>query len=748
MKALFVYACFLMGMRLAAPTALAEDPAPAREFTNRLIHEKSPYLLQHAHNPVDWHPWGEDAFAQARRENKPIFLSVGYSTCHWCHVMERESFENPQIAAYLNAHFVSIKVDREERPDVDGVYMTFVQAATGGGGWPMSVWLTPELQPFVGGTYFPPDDAIGRRGFLSVLKQLAGAWTKDEKQIRAQAGQITQQLQRLASGRENSGAALNASALTAGLQEMANRFDAQDGGFGAAPKFPRPSELQFLFHEAHRVGPETKAGKRALEMAVFTLEKITQGGIHDHLGGGFHRYSVDGKWHVPHFEKMLYDQAQLVEACLTAYQITGRREFSEAARDTLDYVLRDLTSPEGGFYSAEDADSAPRTGSTEKAEGAYYVWTKPEIEEALGPDRAAEIDYFYGVEPGGNTPAEGDPHGELRGRNVLRQRHTAEAAAKEFRLSTEEMKKRLAESRGKLLARRVLRPHPHRDDKTITAWNGLMITACAKAYQILGDERYLDAANRAADFVRQNLCDAHGQTLQRAWRGNATNSGGFAEDYAFLIRGLIDLYEAGFDPGRLAWAITLQKKQDELFWDDQNNGYFSSTGKDSSVLMRMKETYDGAEPSPNTIVALNLLRLSRLLGDLAWNEKAERTLKSLVAQMQQSPRAAPMGLVALGAFLAPSQQIVIVGKKSAPETREMLRTLWQKFLASSVWVLIDDEASRAFFANGAEFYRSVQAVDGKPTAYVCSNFVCHLPTSNLSIFETELANLNRAPSKK
>jgi len=726
----------------------AEPAAESSQHTNRLANEKSPYLLQHAHNPVDWYPWGEEAFAKARTENKPIFLSIGYSTCHWCHVMERESFENPKIAAFMNDHFVNIKVDREERPDVDRVYMAFVQATTGGGGWPMSVWLTPELKPFVGGTYFPPDDAFGRPGFLSVLNRITKAWTDDEKGILAQAAQITDQLQNFAGTRTSPNADLSASILSEGFKQMESRFDSREGGFGPAPKFPRPSELIFLFNDAYRAGPDSKDGKRAIEMATFTLEKMAHGGIHDHLGGGFHRYSVDGEWHVPHFEKMLYDQAQLVEAYLTAYQITGRKEFANTARDILDYVLRDMTSPEGGFYSAEDADSYIRAGFKEKAEGAFYVWTAKEIEEALGKERAAAFAYIYDIEPNGNTSGEGDPHGELRGKNVLIQRHTVAEAAKKFDVSEEEMKKRLAASREKLFEIRAKRPRPHLDDKIITAWNGLMMTAFAKGYQVLGDEKYLAAADRSADFIRKNLSDAKKQTLIRAWREGAADIDGFAEDYAYLIRGLIDLYESSFDTARLAWATALQEKQDALFWDDKNGGYFSSTGKDPSVLLRMKEDYDGAEPSPNTISALNLLRLSHLLGNSALSEKAERTLKTLAGQMQQSPLATPMGLVALDAYLSPAEQIVIVGKKDAPETREMLKIVWEKFLPGAVWALIDGDASRGFFAKQAEFYGSVQTSDGKPTAYVCKNFVCNLPTADLAVFRKQLAALDTTATAK
>ena len=698
---------------------------------NRLSCEKSPYLLQHAHNPVDWYPWGEEAFAKARKENKPIFLSIGYSTCHWCHVMERESFEDPHIAAFMNSHFVNIKVDREERPDVDRVYMAFVQATSGGGGWPMSVWLTPELKPFIGGTYFPPDDGFGRAGFLSVLTQITEVWKNDEAKARSQASQITAQLHEFANARTDSNTALTAAVLSDGLREMEGRFDSRDGGFGHAPKFPRPCELLFLFHEAYRVGANSNEGKRAIEMAAFTLKKMAAGGVHDHLGGGFHRYSTDARWHVPHFEKMLYDQAQLVEAYLIAYQITGEEEFAKTARDILDYVLRDMTSPDGGFYSAEDADSAVHDGSHEKLEGAFYAWTGEEIETVLGEERAAEFDYFYGVKSGGNVSRESDPHGELREKNVLIQLQTTEDAAKNFAVSVEEMKGRLAASREKLLSIRERRPRPHLDDKVITAWNGLMISAFSKGYQVLGDDKYLTAANRATDFIRDKLSDPTTQALLRTWREGAGATEGFAEDYAYLIRGLIDLYESSFDTARLEWAIKLQKKQDDHFLDDNNGGYFSSTGNDPHVILRMKEDYDGAEPSANTISALNLLRLAHLFGNSEWNRKAECTLKTLAGQLRQSPLSAPMGLVALDDYLSPAEQIVVVGKNDDSATHDMLRSVWRNFLPGAVWVFIGDPDSRSFFSKQADFYGTVQAIDGKPTAYVCKDFVCNLPTTDM-----------------
>ncbi len=455
------------------------EPTPARpEHTNRLAHEKSPYLLQHAHNPVDWYSWGEEAFAKARQENKPIFLSVGYSTCHWCHVMAQESFENGEVAAIMNREFVNIKVDREERPDVDRVYMTFVQATTGGGGWPMSVWLTPELKPFVGGTYFPPEDRYGQPGFKKVLERVATAWKENHDKIVEQGSQIVAAL------RESQSAATaedksDATVLDAAYRQIDRSYDPKEGGFGNAPKFPRPVTLNFLTRFYAR-DPKSDAGKQPFEMVLFTLGKMEAGGMHDHIGGGFHRYSVDRYWHVPHFEKMLYDQAQLAVAYLDAFQITRDKQYQSVARDILDYVGRDMTSKEGGFFSAEDADSPVvrgigDAGHSKTAEGAFYVWTKKEIDETLG-DAAEIFDFHYGVQAHGNAPEGSDPHDEFRGKNILIERHTIAETAQRFKKSEEEITKSVAQSREKLFAIRAKRPRPHLDDKIIAAWNGLMIS--------------------------------------------------------------------------------------------------------------------------------------------------------------------------------------------------------------------------------------------------------------------------------
>ncbi|MGI8436688.1 MAG: thioredoxin domain-containing protein [Chthoniobacterales bacterium] len=708
-------------LRRALLCAAFATSAVAQEPSNRLIHEKSPYLLQHAHNPVDWYPWGAEAFEKARKENKPIFLSIGYSTCHWCHVMEHESFENPVIAKILNDHFVAIKVDREERPDVDSVYMTFVQATTGSGGWPMSVWLTPDLKPFVGGTYLPPQQ------FTAALNKIADAWKNDRARIVASSDEILSTLQKAALTRPNASVQLSDGIEQKAYAQLASAFDPEFGGFGPAPKFPRPVIFNFL-DRIYAAAPDSKDGKHALEMTLVTLRKMASGGIHDQLGGGFHRYSTDKFWHVPHFEKMLYDQAQLAVAYLNAFQITREPIFEQTARDILDYVRRDMTGPGGGFYSAEDADSLLLAGQPEHAEGAFYVWTKSEIDDALGAEPAKVFDYFYGVEAKGNAPE--DPQGEFKNKNILIQRHSLSETAKEFKLSEEKTRQMLAESRQHLLELRAKRPCPRVDDKIVTAWNGLMISAFARASQVLGDPAYLAAANKAADFARQNLYDAETNTLRRSYRGGASDVHGFASDYAFLIQGLLDLYAADFDVSRMEWAMKLQEQQNALFWDEKNGGYFSTSGQDNNVLLRMKEGDDGAEPSPNSVAALNLLRLSAMLDKKAWQEQAEKTLHAFDAQLNQAPAALPQMLVALDWSRAKPKQIVIAGKPDAADTAAMLREVRRHFIPNKVLILADGGAGQKFFAAQVEFMKDIAPIDGNATAYVCENFICQLPVTD------------------
>ena len=718
----------------AAISCQAAEPAHAMS-TNALAKEKSPYLLQHAHNPVDWLPWGPEAFEKARAEGKPIFLSIGYSTCHWCHVMAHESFENEDTAKLMNEHFINIKIDREERPDVDKVYMTYVQATTGGGGWPMSVFLTPDLKPFLGGTYYPPEDRYGRPGFPTLLLRIAEAWKKDSANIVAHGNDVAEQLRKIAATAPEH-TSVGKEALATALNYFTGSFDSELGGFGNAPKFPRPVALNFLFRMASREGADSRDGKASMGMALITLQKMAAGGMHDHLGGGFHRYSVDKFWHIPHFEKMLYDQAQLASSYLDAFQITHDVRYADTARDILDYVRRDMTAKEGGFFSAEDADSIVEHGKPEHREGAFYVWTKDEIARVLG-DGAALFDRVYGVEEEGNAPAGSDPQGEFKGQNTLIERLSVADAAKFFRKSEDETAASLAASRKKLFDVRAKRPRPHLDDKIITAWNGLMISAFARAAQILDDRAYLEAAQRSAKFIREHLWKDG--ALVRSYREGASNVAGFADDYAALIAGLLDLYEADFDIAWLRWAVELQRKQDALFLDAKNGGYFSTAADAKHLLLRMKEDYDGAEPSPNSVSAMNLLRLSQITGDAALNDRAAKTIAAVSDQLARFPAALPQMLCALDASLAKHRQIVIAGPRDATATRALLREVHAHYIPNKLLLLADGAAGQQWLGERLEFVKTVAPMNGGPAAYVCENFVCQLPTSDVAKLRELLA---------
>ena len=726
MTSLFRFGILALTWLVTSTHTVAEPTPPASEHTNRLAHEKSPYLLQHAHNPVDWYPWGEDAFAKARRENKPIFLSVGYSTCHWCHVMAHESFESEEVAAVMNREFVNIKVDREERPDVDRVYMTFVQATTGGGGWPMSVWLTPDLKPFVGGTYFPPEDRYGQPGFKKVLERIAAAWKDNHDKIVEQGGKIVAALRESQSVAAVRGK-IDPAILDAAYEQIARSYDPKEGGFGSAPKFPRPVTLNFLTRFYAR-NPNSESGKQALEMALFTLRKMAAGGMHDHLGGGFHRYSVDRYWHVPHFEKMLYDQAQLATAYVDAFQITQDRQFESVARDILDYVPRDMTSKEGGFFSAEDADSLSEHGKPEHGEGAFYVWTKKEIDAALG-DAAEIFDFHYGVQSHGNAPEGSDLQDEFRGKNILIERHTIAETAKQFKKSEDEVRQSLERSRDKLSAIRTKRPRPHLDDKIIAAWNGLMISAYARAAQVLDEPRYLEIATRAAKFLRANLYDEKSKLLFRNYRDGRSAVEGFADDYAFVVQGLLDLYEASFDVEWLKFATQLQETQDRLFLDAKNGGYFTTSGKDASVLLRMKDDNDSAEPAASSVAALNLLRLAQIRGEREMEDRARKTIDAFGPTLSHFASAMPQMLVALDFSLSKPRQIVIAGKKDVPTTKALVTEVRRHFLPKTVLVLADGAEGQEYLGERNEAIRGMSMLNGKSAAYVCENFTCKTPVT-------------------
>jgi len=706
---------------------MAAEIQPANPaHTNRLAHEKSPYLLQHAHNPVDWYPWGEEAFEKARRENKPIFLSIGYSTCHWCHVMAHESFENGETAALMNRDFVNIKVDREERPDVDRVYMTFVQATTGGGGWPMSVWLTPDLKPFVGGTYFPPEDRYGQPAFKKVLERIATAWKQDREKIAESGNKIVDALRE--SQTSQSAGKIDKDVFEQAYKQLDRSFDPKEGGFSTAPKFPRPVALNFLTRLYAR-DPKSGNGKHALEMDLLTLRKMAAGGMHDHIGGGFHRYSVDRYWHVPHFEKMLYDQAQLTTAYLDAFQITQDRQYADNARDILDYVARDMTSENGGFFSAEDADSLFEAGKPDHREGAFYVWTEKQIDDALGAD-AAVFKYHFGVQPHGNAPEGSDPQDEFRGKNILIQRHTIAETAQHFKKTEDDVGQSLARSREKLLSIRSKRPRPHLDDKIIAAWNGLMISAYARAAQVLDEPRYLEAATRAATFVRSNLYDSKRKLLFRSYRDGRSNIEGFADDYAFVIQGLLDLYEASFEVEWLKFALELQETQDRLFFDEKNGGYFATSGNDKTVVLRMKDDNDSAEPAASSVAALNLLRLAQLGNDKQLDERARRTLDVFATTLNHFASAMPQLLVALDFSSAKPMQIVVAGKIDNQATKDLLKEVRRHFLRNKVVMLADGAVGQKFLGENNEALRAMATIDGKPAAYVCEHFTCKAPVTD------------------
>jgi uncharacterized protein len=706
-------------------------PTSMTEHTNRLAQEKSPYLLQHANNPVNWYPWGEEAFAKARRENKPIFLSIGYSTCHWCHVMAHESFEKEEVAVIMNREFVNIKVDREERPDVDRVYMTFVQATTGSGGWPMSIWLTPDLKPFVGGTYFPPEERYGQPAFKKVLERIATAWKEDHDKIVEQGSRIVEALRASQSAAPVEGK-IDGSVVNAAYRQIDRSYDPKEGGFGNAPKFPRPVTLNFLTRFYAR-DPKSDDGKHALDMALFTLRKMAAGGMHDHIGGGFHRYSVDRYWHVPHFEKMLYDQAQLAVAYLDAFQITKDKQYEAVARDILDYVARDMTSKEGGFFSAEDADSPVAAGADrghiKTAEGAFYVWTKKEIDDALG-GFAEVFDFHYGVQAHGNAPEGSDPHDEFRGKNVLIQRHTIAETAEHFKRSEQEIRDSLPKNRENLFAIRAKRHRPHLDDKIITAWNGLMISAYARAAQVLDDPRYLEIGTGAAKFLLANLYDKKSKLLYRSYREGRSNIEGFADDYAFVVRALLDLYETSFDVEWLKVALQLQEMQDRLFFDEKNGGYFSNSGRDESVFVRMKDDNDGAEPAASSVAALNLLRLSQIYDDAKIAERAKKTIDAFVTILSQFPSGMPQMLVAVENSLGKPRQIVIAGKKDSPETKALLKEVHRHFLPNTIVILADANEGQKYLGEENQAIRAMSSVDGKPAAYVCENFTCKAPVTD------------------
>ena len=700
----------------ASPNTRHETDAkhPAATPANHLAAETSPYLLQHAHNPVDWYPWGEEALRRAKAENKPIFLSIGYSSCHWCHVMERESFEDPETAKILNEHFVAIKVDREERPDLDEIYMTAVQLLTGRGGWPLSVFLTPELKPFYGGTYFPPDDRFGMPSFQRALKALAETWREKPDQIADSAEQMLQAIQANAAPGLSAAGPLDASVLDRAVAELRGQFDPRWGGFGAAPKFPSGAAIAVLLRQQLHDGRTD-----ALEMATVTLDRMAYGGIHDQIGGGFHRYSIDARWLVPHFEKMLYDNAILAKAYLEAWQATGKDRYRRVAAGIFDYVLRDMTDARGGFHSAEDADS-------EGEEGKFYVWRPDQIRAALGEEDAALFAECYGVSESGN----------FEGRNILHVPKNPAAFARRKGLSEEELEERLAPLRRKLLAERARRVRPGKDDKVLSAWNGMMISALARGHQVLGEKRYLAAAEKAADFVLTEMLREG--TLLRTYRatdpagtGGVSKLPGYLDDYAETANGLVDLYEASFELRWLEAADGLVRKMTADFWDDADGGFFYTSAAHKDLLVRTKPFYDGAVPSGNSTAALVLVRLSKLLDKEEYATKAEAVLASTSKRMHEQPGAHLDLLVAADWHLRPTREIAIAGTADSDETRQFLEIIHGRFHPNKILSLAPPDAAAAEkAADRVPLLKDKTMLSGKTTVYVCENFTCKRPVSD------------------
>ena len=700
---------------------------------NRLAAEHSPYLLQHANNPVDWFPWGDDAFNKARAENKPIFLSIGYSTCHWCHVMAHESFESADVAAVLNDAFVAIKVDREERPDVDRVYMTFVQATTGSGGWPMSVWLTPDLKPFYGGTYFPPSSRWGRPGFVDILGEIARVWKAEQAKVQQSAESLTTQLRGVEHAGAPSAGVPGIAALDRIASEFRNLFDHVHGGFGGAPKFPRPSELLFLL----RYWALKNDSHDPRDMALITLRAMASGGMRDHVGGGFHRYSVDEQWRVPHFEKMLYDQAQIAIALLEAAQASGDSFYTEVAEDTLQYVIREMTDEAGGFFSAEDADSVPPEHADDPhpppSEGAFYLWRADEVDALLG-ENAEIVKARFGIEQNGNAPA--DPQQEFVGKNILYVAQSIEQIARHTAKAPDEIERAIADARLTMFEARVTRPRPHLDDKVLTAWNGLMIAAFARASRVVSDGRgYLHAARRAASFVRDRMWNDETGTLLRRYRRGEASIDAYAEDYAYLIYGLLELFQADQDLRWLQWAQALQRRQNELFWDAVNGGWFSTTGRDATVVLRMKEEYDGAEPTASAMSVMNLLTLSHLIDEPTWAEQIERTFRYFGSRLEQLGRAVPMMASALATSIAGVRQVVVVGGDG---DAALLQTIRDRYLPFTVSLALTPDQQSGLSAT-LPFIAGMRPLDGKPAAYVCREFTCHAPVNDRPGLEKALA---------
>ncbi|PKN63489.1 MAG: thioredoxin domain-containing protein [Deltaproteobacteria bacterium HGW-Deltaproteobacteria-15] len=679
---------------------------------NRLIYEKSPYLLQHAHNPVDWYPWKEEAFEKAASENKPIFLSIGYSTCHWCHVMEKESFEDPEVASLMNEVFVSIKVDREERPDLDHVYMAVCQMLTGRGGWPLTIVMMPDKRPFFAGTYIPKESRYGQLGMLELIPRIRELWANRRKEVLDSAAGISTSLGELE--KDMPGSDLDMSVLDTAFAELAKRFDSTYGGFSMAPKFPSPHNFLFLLRYWKRTGKE-----EALRMVEKSLQEIRWGGIYDHIGLGAHRYSTDREWLIPHFEKMLYDQAMLSLAYLEAYQTTGNRIYETAAREIFEYVLRDLKSPEGGFYSAEDADS-------EGVEGKFYLWEEAELNEVLSPEEANLAMKVFRTQKEGNFKEEAT--GKKSGANILYTGRSLQAIASELGISPEVLEKDIQTIREKLFDAREKRIHPYKDDKILTDWNGLMIAALARGAQVFGDTVYRAAAVNGARFILERLRQ-DGRLLHRYREGESAISA-HLDDYAFYVWGLIELYEATFDASYLKTAVDLNEDMIRFFWDHQGGGFFFTPEDGETLIVRKKEYYDGATPSGNAVALYNLLRLARLTGLPVLEEKAAVLIRSCSETIRQFPSGYTQFLSSVDFAIGPGLEVVIVGTPDTEKTDAMIHALRSCYLPNQVTLFKSSTDKSPEISRVAPFVGNYKEVNGETTAYVCRNQTCSGPTTD------------------
>ena len=681
---------------------------------NRLAKEKSPYLLQHADNPVDWYPWGKEAFSKAKKEDKPIFLSIGYSTCHWCHVMAHESFENERIAELMNDAFVNIKVDREERPDIDSLYMSVAQMLTGSGGWPLTVIMAPDKQPFFAATYIPAETRFGRMGMDELIPEIQRLWKEDRNRLNTITKNIRTNLESSALG--SKGEELGEGVLEMAFDSLKQRFDEEYGGFGFRPKFPSPHNLMFLL----RYWKRTK-NKEALRMGEMTLQAMRMGGIFDHVGLGFHRYSTDPKWLLPHFEKMLYDQAMLTMAYAEAYQATKKDEYAQTVREIITYVLRDMTSPEGGFYSAEDADS-------EGEEGKFYVWTEEEIRKVLAKKEADVFLEVYNFEPNGNFLEEAT--GKRMGTNIPHLRKVLVTEAKARKMTEKAFLRLLEEAREKLFAFRNQRIHPHKDDKILTDWNGLMIAALAKAARALDQPSYIEAAKRATTFVLTQMQDAKGRLLHR-YRDGEAGILAFLDDYAFMIWGLLELYETTLEPQYLQKAIELNAELITHFWDEAGGGFFLTADDAEELLVRKKDAYDGAIPSGNSVAMLNLLRLARITADADLESKAAQIGAAFSGDVLSAPPGFTLMISSVDFAVGPNFEIAIVGNPAKTDTQEMVKAINSQFTPNKVILLVPIDSTAGTIRQLASFTKNYKPIDDKATAYVCTNYVCQSPTTDV-----------------